>query len=869
MALDTYRRKRRFSTTPEPPGESSSGGRGPAAGERGAFVVQQHDATRLHYDLRLELDGVLLSWAVPKGPSLDPAARRLAVRVEDHPLEYGSFEGTIPEDEYGAGPVLLWDRGSWRPLKDPRDGLDHGHLEFELEGEKLSGRWDLVRMEGDSARDTKENWLLIKKKDRHARPGDGDGVLSERPESVVSGRTLEGVAAGEAPDPSELPGARRAPLPERRTWEPQLATRVEAPPAGRGWLHEVKFDGYRVFCHVDGDGTTLWTRGGRDWTDRFSAVAEAAGSLPCREALLDGEVVALNERGISDFQTLQNLAGGSGAARPLFYYAFDLLYLDGCDLTGVPLQRRKETLRQLVGGRGRSASDVLRYSDHLEGSGRAFFEEACRVGLEGVVSKRADAHYTSGRSRAWRKTKCLLRQEFVVVGFTDPSGSRRGFGALLLGVHTESGELVTAGRVGTGFSDEVLLELRDRLEELERDTPPVVDPPTRRLSRDVHWVDPALVVDVAFGEWTEEGRLRHPSFQGLREDRDPADVVREEPARAPGGRVRKGKARAPREPGHPTRTRARSRGAKGGSGSGDSGPVAGVRLTHPDRVLFPDVGLTKRQLARYYERVADLALPHLADRPLTLLRCPEGREGDCFYQKHGGQSVPDRVPRVEIEEEDGTELYLAVDGLPALITLVQLGTLEFHVWGARIDRLDRPDLLVMDLDPGPGVEWTRVVDAALSLRDRLDELGLVPFARSTGGAGLHVVAPLVRRSDWAEVKGFARALANELARSDRTGFTTSPSKSRRKGRIFVDYLRNDPGATAIATYSTRGRPGAPVALPLAWPELEDSSSDEPLRWSVTEVPDRLAELDADPWDGFEDARRTLTKAMREAVGAET
>lgn len=623
--------------------------------------------------------------------------------------------------------------------------------------------------------------------------------------------------------------------------EPQLATLVTTVPEGDDWIHEIKFDGYRLLCRVAHRDVRLLTRGGQDWTTRFPAIAAAAAGLSCDNALIDLEAVVLNERGISDFQALQN-AIHHGTAEPVGF-AFDLLFLDGRDLRREPLLERKRRLKTLLGDDAR-----LRYTDHVQGRGPAFHAQACQSGLEGIISKRAGAPYRSGRGRDWLKIKCVQRQEFVIVGYTDPAGSRKGLGALLLGVH-EDGELVYAGKVGTGFSEATLRQLHTRLSKAERRSPALAQRPAG-LGRGVHWVEPKLVAEVAFTEWTRDGRIRHPSFQGLREDKAAADIVRERPANAAQLRA-SGKREA----------KARARSVRNASGRGAAIRVAGIRLTNPDRVLFPEQGVTKLDLARYWERVAERALPYLLDRPLTLLRCPTGRSGQCFYQKHASRGMPAQVPRVTIEERDGPAPYLYIDGLPAVIALVQFGVLELHVWNARRDNIQRPDQLVFDLDPGEGVPWTDVVHAARALREQLASLELTSYVKWSGGKGLHVVAPLMRRSGWDEVREFARALAERMAKAEPARYTAVMSKSKRTGRIFIDYLRNGYNATAIAPYSPRARPDAPVSLPFAWDRLPEH---ERPALTIGDVPARLGR--EDPWHGFGDVRQSITARMRKAVG---
>jgi bifunctional non-homologous end joining protein LigD len=867
--LDVYRAKRNFDRTSEPRG----GKRASAAG-RLQFVVHKHAARRLHYDFRLEYAGVLKSWAVPKGPSLDPEERRLAVQTEDHPLEYAGFEGVIPEREYGAGAVLIWDRGYWTPEGDAESGLEKGKLDFSLAGDKLRGRWTLVRMppKRGARKESKDNWLLIKHRDREARDSEAQELVETRPESVLSGREIGEVASagdrvwhsrgGEAepvlvPEvgrPDTLAGARQAALPEALA--PQLASLVDVPPEGPGWFHEPKLDGYRLLCRIDEGQVRLLTRRGHDWTERFAAIEEAARALPCRTALLDGEAVVIASRGLSSFQELQAaLASGKG---DIALVAFDLLYLDGWDLRGAPLRSRKELLRLLLSGAPRS----IGYGDHLETSGAFVFKEACRLGMEGIVSKRAADPYRSERSRSWLKIKCQRRQELSIVGFTDPGGSRAGFGALLVGTRDAPGEpLRYAGRVGTGFDDRTLRSLRARLDPLLQRAPSVSNPPRGAAARGVHWVKPELVAEIGFGEWTQEGVLRHPVFHGLREDKRAEEVVTEralsaaEPEPDAGPRVTAPEVRPSAAP-VPAAAPANTPPALSAAALAKEKPVrvAGVKLSHPSKLLFPETGITKRQLASYWEQVAEHALPLLRDRPLTLLRCPEGQGQPCFYQKHIGAGVAEAVPRVSIKADE--EPYATVDALPALIGLVQMGVLELHVWGSRQDRLDQPDQLVLDLDPSEELPFGRVVEAALELRERVQALGLLGFVRLTGGKGLHVVVPVVPGPRWPAVKQFTQALAQELVRDQPTRFTAVMSKSRRGGKIFIDYLRNAREATAIGSYSPRAKPGAPVALPVAWEEL-DPKATEPPRHGLLDVPELLRRRKVDPWRDFEASRRPL------------
>jgi bifunctional non-homologous end joining protein LigD len=850
MALEEYRRKRDFKRTPEPAGKTAR-----RAGTL-RYVIQKHAARRLHYDFRLEADGVLKSWAVPKGPSLDPSEKRLAVQVEDHPLEYGAFEGVIPQGEYGGGTVLLWDRGAWKSLEgDASAAIAAGKVKLELHGEKLRGGWTLVRMGGRANADGK-NWLLIKEKDESARPLRQGDILEARPESVASGRQMDEIAqqkdkvwrssrqaAGakkykfepvpvKVPvkvkarprklAPGKLPGARKGSLPQKP--EPQLATLVREAPTGEEWLHEIKFDGYRALGRIERGRARLISRNGKDWTDNFAAVAEAIEKLPVRAALLDGEVVALGPGGRSSFQALQQALkqGGQG----LVYYVFDLLHLDGYDLTSMPLAARKEVLATLL-----SSDGTVRYSDHVTGNGPEFFAQACEIGVEGVISKRKNAPYRPGRGRDWLKIKCLASQEFVIGGFSEPSGARDGLGALLLGVH-EDGELRYAGKVGTGFDTKTLSELRRRLAPLEQERPSFSNPPPGK-NRGVHWVRPQLVAEVDFTEWTDEGLLRHPTFKGLREDKPARDVVRERPKAA----ARSGKSKK-------------------------SGPpeVAGVRLTNPDRVLWPEQGIVKLDLVRYYEAVADWILPHVTHRPLMIYRCPQGYGKGGFFQKHVNESTPEPIRGVEIEEDEGEIVrYLMIEDLAGLITLAQLAALELHTWGAPSEHVEGPDRLVLDLDPDESLPWERVVEAAFLVRDKLAALELASWVKTTGGKGLHVVVPLDGRGSWELVRDFSHALALQIVAEAPDRYVAEVSKARRKGKIYVDYVRNTRGATWIAPYSTRARSGAPVSTPITWTELERGL--RPAELTLRTVPERLAALSRDPWQGFS-RKQSLERAVR-------
>jgi bifunctional non-homologous end joining protein LigD len=920
MGLTEYKKKRNFGATPEPAGKVK-------AAKGNSFVIQKHAATRLHYDFRLEMEGVLRSWAVPKGPSLDPGEKRLAVHVEDHPIDYGDFEGIIPKGQYGGGTVLLWDRGTWEPLgdMDPVAAYKKGHLKFRLDGEKLHGGWALVRMGGHNQRqedDGHENWLLIKEKDDAAVPGSADAVTEENPDSVASGRAIAEIAA----DPERVwqsnhaeknasfkdkivakaaklvkpkkaakatkavkPAARKAtakpPVPKRTSKvsavagarkaampaavEVQLATLVDAVPPGDAWVHEIKYDGYRALCEIRDDEARLITRGGKDWTDRFAAIARAAATLPAGRAILDGEIVVLEPDGRSSFQALQN-ALSENRQGDLVYFVFDLLHLDGYDLRPAPLLARKAALAELLEGH----AGALHLGGQIEGDGEAFFRQACQYGLEGIVSKRAAAPYRAGRGKDWLKVKCLNRQEFAIVGFTDPERSREGFGALLLAVNDDDGQLVYAGKVGTGFDDETLNALRARMDKLEVAKPAFQNPPRGAEARRSHWLKPKLVGEVVFTEWTRDNLLRHATFQGLREDKRPEEIVREKPQDPPQPTQPAKDAAAPKA----ARKTAKPSAKKGdkpalrpeiapvavtadGRSKKKEVEIAGVRFSNPDKVLYPEQGVTKGELGLYYARIADWILPHLADRPLTLVRCPEGRAKQCFYQKHASEHFPPTVHRVDVGEP---EPYAAIDSLEGLLGLAQMGVLELHIWGSHNDRIEQPDYIVFDFDPDEGLGWEKVVEGATAMRAFLENLGLRSFLKSTGGKGLHVCLPLARKDDWDEVKAFTKAVAEKMVEAEPAKYTSKLPKASRKGKIFIDYLRNGRGATSICAYSTRARPDAPVSVPLFWEELETGVRGN--TYTLRTVPERLEALPSDPWADFFKIRQSITAAMKKAVG---
>jgi len=799
--LAKYREKRDFARTAEP-----SGATAPTTGN--GFVVQKHAASRLHYDFRLELDGVLLSWAVTRGPSNNPDDKRLAVRTEDHPLDYARFEGTIPKGEYGGGTVMLWDNGTWEPIpgKDPRKTLPEGHLHFFLHGRRMLGEWILFRLK-PRGKEKSENWILRKVQDQYA--GGSDDLVGTHLTSIDSGRTMEEIAAGKAaakrkssakPSPAKPDASKaiaKAPSRRRRKrgafalppFQPvQLATLVDHVPPGDRWLHELKYDGYRTLIAVGSGEGRAYTRSGLDWSDRFAGLIAEALGLDVDSALIDGEAVVTLPDGRTSFQALQ--AALKGNPEKIDYFAFDLLELDGEDLTRLPLIERKERLAALIGaGQGR-----IRYSDHIVGNGEKLLASFCGAGLEGVISKRADARYSGSRSGSWVKTKCIRRQEFVIVGWT-PSDKQRGFRSLLLGVN-EAGKLRYAGKAGTGFTADEIERLMEIMAPLVRKSPTVEAP--RAAVRGAHWIEPKLVAEIAYTEMTDEGVLRHPSYLGLREDKKPEAVVLETEA--------------------PVAT-------------ATAAATSGVRISNRDRVIFPEGKLSKGQLADYYETVAPIMLPWAGSRPISLVRCPQGRAKKCFFQKHDAGSFGDDVKQVAIREKDGhDEPYLFVDTPAGLLTCVQMGTIEFHGWGARIEDVEKPDRLVFDLDPDEGLDFKDVVSAAFHLQDMLAQMGLSTFPMVTGGKGVHVIAPLTPSAEWPAVKDFAQRFAMALAQAEPDRFTAALAKAKRTGRIFIDYLRNQRGATAVMPYSARTREYAPIAVPLTWEELRDL--DKPSHWHI-------------------------------------
>jgi bifunctional non-homologous end joining protein LigD len=818
LDIETYNAKRDFSKTAEPKGRKLKG-------KGDSFVVQKHDATRLHWDFRLELDGVLKSWAVPKGPSLDPGQNRLAMRTEDHPLDYGTFEGVIPKGEYGGGTVMLWDRGRWipHPDKDPRKTIEEGHLHFTLEGERMEGEWVMFRMKPKPG-ERGEAWMLKKVTDDYAKPDEGDALVEQCLTSVTTDRTMAEIAAGEDVWESNRGGKkggrtkRKVKVAPPPFQEPQLATLVDDVPTGNEWIHEYKYDGYRLLLAVGDTSVLAWTRNGKDWSDHFKPLVKAAARLPAG-CLIDGEAVALAANGKPDFQLLQSTLKGGEA--DLAFYAFDLLVDQGEDITNLPNLERKERLAALL----KTAPPSILYGDHVIGRGEKLFKAICKEGGEGIISKKASAPYRGTRSRNWLKIKCIQRQEFVIIGW-QASDKRRGFRSLHLAVR-EGAKLRYVGKVGTGFNTKLIEELSERMKPLALDKP-ALDVP-RTATRGSTWIEPKLVAEIAFTEFTSDGVLRHPSFIALREDKKASEIVRETPKK-----LQKSEQKSE----HPT------------------AESLGVKISNPDRIIFPGDELSKADLANYYAAVAPLLMVDLAKRPMTLIRCPQGRSKKCFFQKHDSGTMGDRVLHVPVKESDGdVQDYLYIDDIVGALQCVQMGTVEFHGWGSRIDPLEKPDRLVFDLDPDVGLDFGKVKEAAVRLQALLADLGLVTFPLVSGGKGIHVIAPLDQTADWPAVKSFAERFTRAIAQAEPEMFTANIRKVERKGRIFLDWLRNQRGATAVMPFSARAREGAPVSAPVAWEELDGLTGAN--IYSIRDADELIARSESDLLKGWGQAKQAL------------
>jgi bifunctional non-homologous end joining protein LigD len=931
MQLEKYRSMRNFAVTREPAGTSRTKPKEKDEAAGLPFVIQKHAATRLHYDFRLGWNGVLKSWAVTKGPSYCTKDKRLAVQVEDHPMEYGGFEGVIPKGEYGGGTVMLWDSGTWEPQAAHPDvdaGLKEGSLKFTLHGTKMKGNWALIRMGGKATSESKPNWLLIKEHDDFERhPGDPE-VVEEMPKSVVTHRSMDEiaeqsdhvwdsqgsrrsarqgkVAAGDSgrrkpylvPRSAALSSkivemkAKSKPVSTKAKVEPitkagasrpsaaasddrdrskkllqfpkeqlpsfiapQLAMKASKPPELGGWVHELKLDGYRVEAHKSGGNVKLFTRSGLDWTHRMKPIAAEVARLPAKSAIIDGEVVVLSSNGTTSFADLQ-ASFQDGANHPLTYFVFDLLHLDGHNLRDAELLTRKRFLSELL----EASSEGIRLSEHFESDGAAMLDAACKLHAEGIVSKRASSKYASGRNAEWLKVKCAYDQEFVIGGFTLPSNGTHGVGALLLGYYDDDGMLIYAGRTGTGFTQRTHASLRKRLDAIKA-TKCSFDTIATAAKRNVIWVKPDLVAQVSFATWTADNLVRQAAFKGLREDKKPSEVRRERDlndSAEPAGKESRSAARYPAA----VNIAAKVVSASSASVQGPLPRLTGreshapVRLTHPDKVLDLDSGVTKQQLADYYWAVADHLLPQIANRPLSLVRCPEGSTKPCFFQKHTNDTLPRGIESIEITDKKSgkPEPYITLSTAEALAGLAQLGVLELHPWGSTNDDLERPDRIVIDLDPDQSVPWETLTESAAEVRKLLKDVGLESFLKGTGGKGLHIVVPILPEHDWSIVKQFAHTVALTLEQRNPSLYLTKMSKAARKGKIFIDYLRNERGATAVSAYSPRARAGMTVSVPLAWRELDSSS--RPV-FAVADFASWKKRLSHDPWKTLANTQQRL------------
>lgn len=837
--LQPYTAKRDFKITSEPKGKRT---RAPKAL---SFVIQKHWASRLHYDFRLEFDGVLWSWAVPKGPSCDPKGKRLAVRVEDHPVSYADFEGTIPARQYGAGTVIVWDRGTWEPVGDPREGMEKGKILFHLHGEKLAGLWELVRIAKPG--DKQEPWMLFKKHDEWARPLVEYDVVVALPDSVIAKplglieerepkatSTMPGPLPGAAtPAPHELAGAVKAALPEKL--QPQLATLSKiVPPAGE-WLYEIKFDGYRVMARIERGKVRFITRGGHDWTSKLTSLAHEVELLEVTSGWLDGEMVVIDGVGVPSFNDLQNAFHSHGTEK-ISYFLFDAPFLEGYDLRKIPLVTRRAFLKQLLDAKG---SQSVRFSEDFVADPHRLLQTACSMKLEGLIAKRKDAHYVSQRTETWLKLKCFERQEFVIVGFTDRTGAKGEVGGLLLGYH-EGGKLRYAGNVGTGWNAKIGALLHEKLVKIEVDHPSL-DPATIKASRwgrqsggNKRWVKPILVAEVSFADWTPEGHIRHSSFQGLRDDKPAKDITREHAM------------------------------ADGNVAGQAANRVGSVRVSNPERVIDPSTGLTKLDLVRYYESIAGWMIPHLKGRPVSLVRAPSGITGEQFFQKHDDKKSIPGLRILDPKLWEGHPALLEVATEEALISAAQLNVVEFHTWNSMARAIGKPDRVIFDLDPGQGVGWKEVLDAALLTRTLLTELALDAWLKTSGGKGLHVVVPLAPRLDYDAVKDFAQAAVEHLAKTIPSRFVAKSGGSNRVGKIFVDYLRNGHAQTTAAAFSARARPGMGVSMPVNWDDLAGLKSGA--QWTIATAREYLSFQKTDPWEDYWKSKQTLSVALKRLKG---
>jgi bifunctional non-homologous end joining protein LigD len=843
MPLKTYQQMRNFKKTPEPKGRIAK-----STKPQSLYIIQKHAASHLHYDFRLELNGVLLSWAVPKGPSLDPTVKRLAMHVEDHPLEYGTFEGTIPKGEYGGGTVMLWDKGKWIAEDlNPMQAYRKGSLTFQLKGEKLQGRWKLIRMNNND-----KTWLLMKLRDDYAKSVKKFDVTEKQPNSVKTMRTMDEIAnhsrkvwkgksknepeknkkikSLSAPEKILLPkNALKTPYPEAIF--PELATLVDSPPAGKDWLHEIKFDGYRFIAFKQGSKVRLVTRNQNDWSSKFKTVIQELRKFPVKNVILDGEIVVLDKNQKSNFQSLQNAIKDS--SEEFIYYIFDVLYYDKFNLMGLKLIERKKILENILNNQ---SSSILKYSDHVVGSGKTVFAKSCKVGLEGIVSKKADSIYSQERNKNWLKVKCIKRQEFVIGGF-HLSKRRKYFRSLMLGTFNNKKEFLYHGNVGTGFTEESLKNIHTELSKYITEKMPYSKRPPE--SRDAIWVEPVLVAEIEFTEWTRDQTLRHPSFKGLRLDKKAKTITKEKAL--------------------PVKSVAAIKPSKTHKKINKNLAVKNEKeitspLTNPNKILYPEDKITKRDVLEYYKAVHKWILPYVVNRPLTLVRCPATYK-KCFFQKHIDNKAVSALHQISIKEKIGEDDYIYIDNLDGLLALPQLNALEIHIWGSQIKKVEYPDQMIFDLDPAEGLPWKKVVEAAFEIKEVLDSYKLKSFVKTTGGKGLHVVIPIKPEYDWSEVKNFSKILVDYLVMNHPNKYIGTMNKVKRKNKIFIDYLRNQRGATAIAPYSIRARKGAPCAVPLAWDELTNNIRDT--SYNIETVIKRLKSLKKDPWADFFKIKQSL------------